>query len=295
MVLIMLTVIKIVICIFAFIISTVKADEYILAPPQSSFDSSHDYYYQLLKLGLYKAGHDKDSKLIKFHNQVLTQNRAISELINDSNRITIHRMGTSMEREEKLLPIRVPLVRGILGYRIFIIRRDMETVFSSIKTLLELQKLKACQGSHWPDTTILRNAGLKVVDSPNYEAMFKMLSAGRCDYFPRAIHEGVVELKARELSYPDLMIEKTLMLSYMFPMYFFVNKKDYRMAYQVEKGLLLAIKDKSFDEFMQTHPTTAHIFPLSKWSKRTIFDLDNPLLPESTPLENRTLWFGLNQ
>jgi len=45
--------------------------------------------------------------------------------------------------------------------------------------------------------------------------------------------------------------------------------------------------------FLQQHPTTRDIFPLSRLSNSWIIPLHNPLLPELTPLTDKHLWIEL--
>jgi hypothetical protein len=62
---------------------------------------------------------------------------------------------TSKDRKQKALPVRIPLLRGLLGYRMFIICQRDQQRFSNITTLSQLQYLTAGQGPHWADTKTL--------------------------------------------------------------------------------------------------------------------------------------------
>ena len=69
----------------------------------------------------------------------------------------------SLEREASLLPIRVPIRKGLLGYRVFLIRQQDAEKFSSIRTLDELRKLNVGQGQVWNDVKVFRANGFNVV------------------------------------------------------------------------------------------------------------------------------------
>jgi hypothetical protein len=91
--------------------------------------------------------------------------------------------------EAALLPIRIPIDKGLLGWRIFLVNRAKADQFAAVKTLDGLRPYQAGQGHDWPDTDILRANGLKVQGSANYDGLFKTLQAGRIDYFPRSVVE----------------------------------------------------------------------------------------------------------
>lgn len=92
-----------------------------------------------------------------------------------------------LDNNMKVIPI--PLTRGLLGYRIFFIRNSDKVMFSSIKTLEELKKIKAGQGANWGDIKILKYNNIKVVEGVNYSSLFPMLENNRFDYFPRGVNE----------------------------------------------------------------------------------------------------------
>jgi len=195
---------------------------------------------------------------------------------------------TSKEREEVLLPIRIPLEKGLLGWRIFLIQTKNAGKFANIKSLDDLKKYEAGQGHDWPDTEILRASGLKVKGSPNYDSIFKMLEAGRFDYFPRSVLEIWDEAK----SHPDmdLEIEKTVVVQYPTAQYFFVNKKNTQLAGLIESGLQLALKDGSFDKlFLEEY---GEDLKRANLKGRTHFLIGNPLLPAQTPLQDKRLWLS---
>jgi ABC-type amino acid transport substrate-binding protein len=213
------------------------------------------------------------------------------ELAKKEGGVSIYQTGTTIEREKQLTPIRIPLLKGTLGYRISLIHKDNIEKFDKIKSVSDLSEFTACQGTHWPDSDILEKAGLPVIRNPNYENMFSQLKNKRCDYFPRAIIEAYSEENAR--ADPDIVVYDKLIISYPFPMYFFTSPHQKQLATDVEKGLSLAIKDGSFDTFFKNNTITKSLYPLSKWDHSRIIKLQNPLLPAKTPINNSSLWLFL--
>jgi len=255
-----------------------------IIPPQSKFDSRHSYFKGLIELIL-KCDVKYSSKM--------EQGRVFAEL-QQKHIIDVYWAGTSIERENEFNAIRIPLIKGLLGYRVFIIKKTREKEFDEISNFKDFKNLIPCQGTHWPDTSILESNGIKVIKNPNYESMFLQVTHGRCDYFPRGIHEAYSEMKARVVSYPELMLYDKKMLYYPFPMYFFTSKSDKLLAKRIEDGLNRIIDSGEFEEYMKTHDTTKHLFPLQKWKSKTIYRLNNPILPKDTDFKNRKYWINLD-
>ncbi|MBQ4837700.1 hypothetical protein [Pseudoalteromonas luteoviolacea] len=255
---------------------------------QSEYDSTHNYYVGLIELAF-----DKLNKPIRIQfSPYMVQDRALFEL--QSNRlIDLYWAGTNQQRESELGVVRIPLIKGLLGYRVFTIHQDNEQLFSQIKSLKSLKNTTLCQGQHWPDTDIMLAAGLSVITNVVYENMFKQVYADRCKAFPRGINEAFSEVKIRQQIMPKLMVFDDVILHYRFPMYFFTHKDNSQLINDLKSGLMLAIKDGSFDKYMQTHPTTKHLFPLSKWDNKTILTIDNPFLPKSAQVDDKQLWIEL--
>lgn len=192
------------------------------------------------------------------------------------------------EREDDLLPVRIPLEKGLLGYRVFLIRAGEQGRFSTITSLNELKALLAGQGQDWNSTRILEHNGFAVVTANSYQSLFRMLRDGRFDFFPRGLNEAWAELAAK----PDLglTVEQGLLLRYPATSYFFVNKDNAPLAARLEKGLRAALADGSFDRLLTGHPSHRELFHLARLSERRVLRIDNPFLPKATPLDETMLW-----
>lgn len=273
--------------------SDIKSDEVLILkmrePSRSLIDKDLDvtkeYKYQLIDLILSKTVSTHGA--YKIENVPTAGQNRIYELL-DSGIYNIFITMTSKEREEKLLPIKIPAFKGMYGYRIFLIRKGEQKVFDNIKNENDLKKLWLGQGSDWPDYKILKYNGYQVVGSHSWLTLYGMLENKRFDFFPRGIHEPWKELKAN----PDknLEIEKNLMIHYPAPGYIFVSKKNKKLAQRLKQGLEIAIKDGSFDKLFYNHPDIKTVLEKSNFTKRRVFKLTNPLLPENTPLNNKSLW-----
>ena len=196
---------------------------------------------------------------------------------------------SSKERESSLLPIRIPIRKGLLGYRIFLIKKEDQDKFTHIQTVEQLKQLKVGQGHIWNDVKVFKENDFSIVTGPNYEGLFRMLLKGRFDYFSRGINEAPSEYESRKDMYPNLAIEESILLYYPWPKYFFTSLKTPKLAQRIEQGLKMMIEDGSFEAlFLKYHKEDIDRVNLKD---RKLFRISNPLLPDTAPLEQKDLWF----
>lgn len=237
------------------------------------------YYKELLVLAL-------DKSVPKYGEYVINR---IDAGMSQDHMITLAQRGkvvnllwtmTSKERESKLLPIRIPLLKGLGGCRISLIKQGNQAKFDQLLDTADLAELFAGQGAQWPDTKILRANSFNVTTAEEHSTLYPMLAKGRFDYFPRALHEALNE----DTQYPELVIEKRFLIYYDSPFFFFVNKQHQRIAERIEYGLKQLIKDGSFDTFFNEHPVTSGVLGGADLESRTVIELENPLLSLETKL-----------
>ncbi|NTS77312.1 transporter substrate-binding domain-containing protein [Catenovulum sp. SM1970] len=280
---------------FAFLLTLstqLFAETIVLPRQQSSSDTSFDYRVKLLKLALSKS---KTPYEVTFSEELLTQGRAMRLL--NKGKVDVVMAGPTQDREALYRAIHIPLMKGLLGHRVFIINKSKLATFEKLTRPEELQELNACQGLHWPDSDILDVNGFKVSRVLNFESMFSMVDEGNCDYFPRSIIEGYSEIEAYNKANPEsnLVLFDNIILKYKFPLYYFTSRSNEKLAKTIEYGLLTAMKDGSFAKLMQEHTTTSHIYPLEQWNAKTFIELENPLLPFNTPINNESMWLDLKE
>jgi hypothetical protein len=257
--------------------------------PPAADDVAQSYYVGLLQKALQKGARGRPvPNIVAVH--IMEQGRANRELLK-GNLIDLFWVGTELEKEQQLRPIRIPLERGLTGFRKFTIVKQRQPEFDRLQGLMQLKRLTACQGSHWPDTDILQAAQLPVMASPVFDNLFPQLVAGRCDYFPRGVHEGETEIRQRSAQLPALSRYQDIMLHYPFAVYFFTTKQHEILAQWLEQGLEAMIDDGELLAYMQQHPFTAKVFPLSAENASRWIELHNPLLPVDTDYQNRRYWF----
>ncbi|HEY0891614.1 MAG TPA: hypothetical protein VGE32_01080 [Cellvibrio sp.] len=260
-----------------------------VASAKLEFAIAQDYFVGLLKRALELGAQGRPVPVIQ-QVGLMEQKLGLQEMVRGKI-IDVYWMGTDPEREEKLRAIRIPLDRGLVGYRRFITRQSMTHVFDGVHSLSGLRPLVACQGKDWPDTAILRAAGLRVIEIASFERMFQQLDLFKCDYFPRGFFEAYSEINARKKKHPDLILYESLVLHYPFGLYFFVNQKNEDLALWIEQGLEAMIDSGEFLRYMQAHPLTRKAFPLFGSKGMRMIEISNPRLPFDTHTKDSRYWF----
>jgi hypothetical protein len=173
----------------------------------------------------------------------MQQARAIQEVRSEHGTLDLLWTMTSAEREAEMLPIKIPIDKGLMGWRIALVKNGQSELFQHVKNAQDLRAYKAGQEHDWPDTAILKSNGLPVVTSTSYEALFNMLDGDRFDYFPRSVLEIRKELDAHPSH--AMSVEQTLVLHYPAAMYFFVSPHRPELAEDLRQGLEKMIADGS--------------------------------------------------
>lgn len=254
--------------------------------PESAADQRYDYPRKLLELVLSKT---RTAYRVEYPTVSMSQNRQIVEL-EAGRMIDVAPLPSSAEREARLLPIRIPLNKGLLGWRLGLVRKGDTDRVAQVKTLADLMGVRLAQGQDWPDTQILSGNGLHVINGSNYEGLFKMLESQRFDYFPRSVMEIWDEQEAHAST---LEIEPHLALHYFYDSYFFVNKRNTKLAADINEGMEKAVADGSFDKLFNEH--WGERVRKARLNERTVIKLRNPLLTPETPSHRNELWYGVRR
>ncbi|MFZ5841381.1 MAG: amino acid ABC transporter substrate-binding protein [Pseudomonadota bacterium] len=244
-------------------------------------------YIELLRTALDRTRKDYGEYRLQPAAQEMNESRFLIEA-RTGERINLVWSATSIEKEKTLIPVRIPLGKGLLGFRIGIIRAGNQQRFDNVETVADLQQFEFGLGHGWGDVGIYKAAGLRVQLAP-YEDLFSMTAMGRFDYFSRGVNEIFSELEAQKSKTPTLTIEQRLLLHYPYPFYFFVTPTDPDLAKRIENGLERMLSDGSFDEIFYKHNSRA--IKLANMGKRRIIELKNPTLPPETPLSDKRLWY----
>lgn len=244
------------------------------------------YAVDVLRIAL---KHMPTAYALKIGTSDITQTRAIENL--ESGQMDVMWLASNQTVENRLLPVRFPLLKGLLGHRVFIINADNQPRFSQIRNFNDLSQLKFGQGFGWPDVDILRHNGLRVVTTSKYQNLFPMTDGNRFDAFPRGVLEPWVELATHPSLH--LAVEQQIVLIYTLPFYFFVTRDNEQLAEEIHTALDAALADGSFDQFFFNAGMVKEALARADLRNRKAFRITNPTLSPQTPLERREYWLTL--
>ncbi|GGE30061.1 transporter substrate-binding domain-containing protein [Psychroflexus planctonicus] len=186
--------------------------------------------------------------------------------------------GNKKFENTKAIIIPIPILKNILGQRVLIIREDDKKQFEKIKERQSIQALRLGIPETWSDADIFRHNEFNVVENGNFDDIFKRLQNKEFDYLSFGANEVLGIFKNKTTNLKGLMIDDNILLSYRFPLYFYVHPDKYKLAKRIEIGLKKLLSsgelDQIFDAFYGKIKEQLHL------DKRRTFVLHNPLLPE---------------
>lgn len=252
--------------------------------PLDDSDARAQYPIALLKLALDKTGVNYE---LRPSDRILLTSKALRQL-RENREVSVVWSMTDNQREKDLTAIRIPIAKGLIGLRVFVINQEKAAKFTNVMSLTDIRKLVPVQGEEWPDTKILQANGFNVFTVPEFREAYDMIKQGKGDFFPRSVMEVDAEL-AEEGRRSNLYLDSTMALYYPTAMYYFVSSSNKTLARLIETGLNRALEDGSFDALFES--TYAPILDGLNMHSRQVFTLENPLLPIETPLNDARLWY----
>lgn len=254
-------------------------------------DKRDEYQYRLLELVLQKTISSHGKYVLTKNNEKYTSLRSRREL-ERGEVINVIALPTPTWKpknadQQAHFIIKKPLLRGLLGYRKLVVRREDLPKFQKINSVAELQHLSAGQGRDWEDINIYRYNNYSVVDNADYFNLFAMLAAGRFDYIPLSVIE-IDDIMARFSKYSkDFAVVPNLIIYYPFPVLFNVSVRHPELVDRLNKGLELTQADGSFKELFESY--FANELEKLKTQNLKVFILKSPEVPYSLGLDKPVL------
>jgi ABC-type amino acid transport substrate-binding protein len=219
-------------------------------PDPQAYSAHGEFYIEALKLALAKTG-DGEPPPTLVHAAVDLPRERLRQMLVDGQ-LDLLWSTTTPEREAQALPVRFNLLKGTNELRFLLVRAADVPALRQLRTLDAVRRLVAGAGTYWSDAQILRANGFNVETTPKFDALFRMLKAGRFDFIPRTREEIDIELQR----FADLGLAELpgVALQYRQPLYFFVARDRPQLAERLLRGLNLAAADGSFDALFLAQP-----------------------------------------
>ena len=255
---------------------------------ESRTDTRFDDLKEILKTALDETVDTDGPYTLEASSRFVTEARYLADIRVGTGEANIVWSSTSEDKERELLAIRFELRKGLLGYRVALIDERRQKEFDGVASFTDLKRFAIGQGIGWGDVKVYQAAGMRVMTAP-YEDLFRMVANDRFDLFPRGVGEAFHEQAAHRADVPGLAVERSLLLYYPWPYYFFCNRRDTALAARIERGLKRMRDDGSFDRVFWKYNRGA--IEEARMSERRVIRIPNPLLPKDTPLDDPRMWF----
>ena len=259
-----------------------KAPQQVVYPrPESEHDSRYLYDWEVLRTALEKTRARFGPYELRQASQFMSPARVTTEAAG-SGSINLFVRATSAQLEQQFRPVRIPVDRGLIGYRLLLVRHEDLPRFAEVKSLDQLRRFSIGQGKGWVDVGILQAGGFKVVEGNNYDGLFSMLEVKRFDALSRSVDEALSEYDGWHKRF-GFEVEPDLALYYPLARYFFTRRdaEGEALANRLEAGLEAMVQDGSLQALFMTYKG-----PLIKRSglvRRRLYRNPNPDLPPQTP------------
>jgi hypothetical protein len=246
------------------------------------------YWEELLTTGLDITSEEFGPYKIVIHEHSMSNERHMQEM--KKGELINARVGLATpERESALIPIKIPIRRGLLNYRLLLANKSELSKFEGIETLEQLKTLKVGLLERWITSDILQHHNFELLRIPEYRSLLRMLQAKRFDYTVRGVNEIYTELDFNQPSGADFAVVPNIGVYINSPTYLFISKRHPRLAKRIEIGFELMLKNGQFEQiFNKWHQNS---IDRANLKSRKFITIDNPLLPAHMPTHRPELWF----
>ncbi|WP_395339668.1 hypothetical protein PN836_015060 [Ningiella sp. W23] len=159
----------------------------------------------------------------------------------------------NLEREQKYAPIYSPIDRGLAGFRVCLIHRDLRRA-STLQTTDEnyfdivnaavAGELTIGLGSDWPDKAIYEQNDYTTVDSESYLELFDMLEAKTFNCFSRSMQE--IDAEIANLSTEAIVKDDKIVFIYPNAAFLYTSKDNIDLQERLQFGAALAKSNGSY-------------------------------------------------
>jgi hypothetical protein len=193
-------------------------------------------------------------------------------------------MLSNATRTEGLVPLRMPLRRGLLGVRLLLARPEHAQALMDVTSLDALKRdFRLGYGETWMDRTAMQGLGFRMAPARRYVDLFDGLRAGRFDYLSRGVNELHAELADPRLAGRGMVVVPGIALFYPLDHYFWLPPGKAALAADIERGFRRALADGSYAAlFVRFH---FDMMRDARMHERSIIHVVDYPVPPGTPLQ----------
>ena len=186
--------------------------------------------------------------------------------------------GNPKFRNKQKIVINQPLTKGLLGYRLILVRDESLEIFKNLKNETQLQTLSIGIPETWADAELFRHNNYNVLEKGTFDDLFTLLKDAAFDYTALGVNEIEEVFKQRAEPLGGISIQPSLMLYYPFPLVFYVNHRNPALAERIDCALKTLIASGEHNQIFDK--SYADVVQRLGLKQRRCFDLYNPMLPQ---------------
>ncbi|MFT7561837.1 MAG: hypothetical protein ACI93R_003768 [Flavobacteriales bacterium] len=259
-------------------------------PNKDMNDARYAYHFELIERALKATTHEYGAYEIAPYPVEIPNLRVTSE-VSSGDRINIMWAPAIVDLDVSALKtIPIPIMKGLSGLRIAMIRVAEQDRFDEIKNLEDFRSVIIGQEHGWIDSQIYNHNKLEVEGFIGFESLIRSLALRRVDLVPLGANEILSVLENIKEEHSDLTFEKNLIIYYPLPVFFYISQRAPVLAERLERGMKIMKSSGEFDDLFFKHFGT--IVDALDLKNRRVIMLENNHLNKNIKIEKNYLWFG---
>ena len=121
--------------------------------PETEDDQRYDYHWRILRAAL-EVTRGKYGAYRFEPGQPMSEKLQVVEMQRPQIGLNTLVLDATQALEEALLSVRVPVDKGLLGYRVFLIQAADQPRFTGVQSLEQLRQLRFGQQREWSDVAV---------------------------------------------------------------------------------------------------------------------------------------------
>ncbi|WP_243311638.1 transporter substrate-binding domain-containing protein [Fundidesulfovibrio agrisoli] len=184
----------------------------------------------------------------------------------------------ALEGRQLIAAIRVPLERGLLGWRVCLVRGNDKDILKGVTSVEALRRFRVGQGYGWGDIDVYAGAGITVVEAPfsSQSAPLRALASGHFDLLPMGTSEFEAFLERAKEEGLGIVADSHIVIHYPWFRFIWVSRTAPNAAIlleSLERGLDIMVRDGSFIRIFEQYKGKID----TAWvRRRTMIELASP-------------------
>lgn len=229
------------------------SDDIILRRVPDINASPSNYTMSILRASLEATYDDYGPYTLRYADREMMRSRTFNEM-REGLLVNVADTPITEHWSDDLIRIPIPVQRGILSYRLFLVTEDNKDLLASVKTVKNLKPIPQGTGSQWAITEVLRHHDFLITEAMTKKSLMNMLAAKRFAIYGRGINEIFDEVKRYKETHPNIVVDQHIALYTYLPTYFHVSPKNPRIAERIEVGMGIINSNGIYQTiFMQHH------------------------------------------